>query len=61
MAEFLARSSEWLDTLFNRLGVHAFRGFEGVYCVLGLIMFLILCANAYSVIRVTVSRGYSRR
>jgi hypothetical protein len=61
MAEFLASASQWLDALFNRLGIHAFRGLEGVYCVLGLTLFLVFCANAYSAIRVAFSRGYSRR
>lgn len=61
MGEFLARASQWLDTRFNDLGVHSFKGLEGVYCVLGLIMFLVFCANAYSAVRVALRRGYSRR
>jgi len=61
MDKFLASASQWLDTIFNRLGIHAFRGLEGVYCVLGLIMFVVFCVNAYSAIRVAFSRGYSRR
>ena len=61
MAEFVATGSQWLDTLLNRLGIHAFKGLEGFFCVLGLVVVLVFCANAYSAVRVAFTRGYSSK
>jgi hypothetical protein len=61
MAEFVASGSQWLDTLLNHLGIHAFKGAEGALCILGLALLLVFCANAYSAIRVAFLRSYSRR
>ena len=61
MAEFVASGSQWIDTVLNRLGIHSFKGLEGFFCILALVVVLVFCANAYSAIRVAFLRGYSRR
>jgi hypothetical protein len=61
MAEFFAGVSQLIDTLLDRVGIHGAPGLDAVYCVLGLVVFLVFCISAQSAIRMAFSRCSSRR
>lgn len=61
MAEFFARASHSIDTLIDQMGIHGAQGLDAVYCILGLVVFLVFCLSAQSAIRMAFSRCSSRR
>ena len=61
MTDFLASIGRALDSLVERLGAHGVQGFNAVYCVLGLFVFLMLCASVHTAVRAAFSsRAFKR-